>query len=769
MSFRRLDTLFLICASFCGLGVGVWLGASRDRPAHSAKATDRDSTPRPNLVAEPSNQVRSIGHWETESIENRHFMRKAASSDASPTVNDTSLKSNVVANPHFEKSTDAKGSVPEPTRAYPWRLSAEEIELVESLPKVCTSELPGIELRSERPATVESALVHRVDASPTVTRQQVIVDEHVPPPPPPQIANANESQFNPHANATASGFLPPNPTGEDPHWEVYSRSAYPSATECATCHQQIYDEWANSSHAYAAISPMFHRFEDTINKLAQGTIGYFCLRCHAPVATTMGLRRDQAIWDGPRVFREGVTCVACHRVKIPYVKANGERRLEPGDIYHPVYGSGDGLGVEIVNKYSEYFKTQNSASPGTPAQPMHRRSIQFEQLSDSTFCMSCHQVAVQPGIKLEVVWDQYRASPAYRQGTTCQDCHMGKVPGVAEGYSVGPAAVINNLVVNPERKHSNHMFYGPGYSIAHPGIFPHNKEADRWTVNQWLEFDWRAGWGTSAFEEQVFAANSAVPNTFSPFPPTWSNVDDRYDAREILDENLKKLFYKKDIRRQILENGSKLDGPFFLEPPRCGEALKFYYCLTNLNPGHNMPSGSLGAQPQIWLNAVLIGPDGRCRWETGYLDSNGDLADLHSLDVLAGKVPIDPQLFNLQTKFLTSNVKGTDREMYLPINVDFDQLPFIRPAAQPVSVLNHPPFIRMEGHSLPPLGSRKAKFHVPARLIHEPGTYRLSVRMRSRAEPIYFMRFCCSTPEMERMMNEWMVDFHVYSATFEVR
>ena len=37
--------------------------------------------------------------------------------------------------------------------------------------------------------------------------------------------------------------------------------------------------------------------------------------------------------------------------------------------------------------------------------------------------------------------------------------------------------------------------------------------------------------------------------------------------------------------------------------------------------------------------------------------------------------------------------------MPLPVNVDFDQLPFIRPAAQPTSVINHPPFIRMEGHS----------------------------------------------------------------------
>ena len=165
---------------------------------------------------------------------------------------------------------------------------------------------------------------------------------------------------------------------------------------------------------------------------------------------------------------------------------------------------------------------------------------------------------------------------------------------------------------------------------------------------------------------------------------------------------------------------------------------------------------------------VLIDPNGRRIWESGHLDSNGDLCDIHSYDVQSRRLPLDKQLFNLQTKFLTTNVKGTDREMPLPIPVDGDQLPFIRPGVVPTTVLNHPPFIRMEGHSLPALGSRKARFSIPKRIMQTPGTYRLSARMRSRAEPIYFMRYCDSTPEMERMMNEWMVDFHTYSVVFEV-
>lgn len=635
-----------------------------------------------------------------------------------------------------------------------YQLSDGDLKTIEDLPGVCTSDLPGLDREKMNDIHGEERGIWKEDE--LADHEQAVA----------KLVNYESPDFkmvNPHANAKASYSMPAgSEDGTDPHLEVFSRTAFPSAQECATCHKQIYEEWSISSHAYSAVSPMFHRFENTINKLASGTIGYFCLRCHAPVATTMGLRRDQAIWDGPKVFREGVTCIACHRVKTPYTKTHGSRRIEPGDIYDPVYGSGDGIGVEKAIKYKEYFKTKTSSESKTPGQAIHRRAIQFEELSKSTFCMSCHQVAVQPGIKLEVVWDQYRGSPAYREGITCQDCHMGKVPGVAEGYSVGPAAVVGERVVNPDRKHSNHAFWGPGYSIAHPGVWPFNKEADRWKFNDWLEFDWRAGWGTEEFEDALPEGSDHF------FPPAWQDVDDRYDAREIIDLNLKKLAYKKDMRRQLLENGSKLDGPFFIDKPKIGKPLNFYYCITNISNGHNMPSGSLGAQPQVWMNVVLIDPSGRPIWETGHTDSNGDICDIHSYDVQERKLPLDRQLFNLQTKFLTTNVKGTDREMMLPVPVDADQLPFIRPDFRATTVINHPPTIRMEGHSLPATGSRNARFSVPKRLIQVPGEYRLSIRMRSRAEPIYFMRYCNSTPEMERMMNEWISDFHVYSVTFEV-
>jgi hypothetical protein len=84
-------------------------------------------------------------------------------------------------------------------------------------------------------------------------------------------------------------------------------------------------------------------------------------------------------------------------------------------------------------------------------------------------------------------------------------------------------------------------------------------------------------------------------------------------------------------------------------------------------------------------------------------------------------------------------------------------------------VLNHPPGIRMEARSIPPLGHRDASYSVSGDLINEPGTWKLAIRMRSRAEPIYFMKFVKATVEMEQAMNEWMIDLHPYTVSFEVR
>ena len=566
-------------------------------------------------------------------------------------------------------------------------------------------------------------------------------------------AEANRASSNSEAAKANSGS----------HGAVANdETLYPTAGQCGECHKQIYDEWSSSSHANASISPMFHKFEQKFQDLTQGTVGTFCVRCHQQVGTQLGENREAPLWSRSQISREGVTCITCHRVKEQYGKVNGERRVEPGKIFEPVYGSGEKSVIkDIIAKKDTYTVATSEKERGNQ---IHKGMITNDQITKSEFCVSCHQVAVNLGIKLEIVWDQYRDSPARKAGVTCQDCHMGKVPGKPEGYTKAPSAIVGGKNINPGRRHANHRFIGPGYSIAHPGIFPHNTKAQATSIEDWLQFDWRAGWGTTKFEDKIADGKNKVK-----FPKRWSDALDREEARLIIDENLAKLKERDKLRKQVMENSSAVDGPNIEGTPRVGTELAFSYKIKNINTGHNLPSGSLGAQPQLWVNVALVDPDGQNIWESGYVDSNGDMADLHSLDVAAGRINTDQQLMHFQTKFLTTNVKGTDREMYLPVNFDIDPLPHLRPPGIPTTVLNHPPLVRMENHSLAPLAEKVAKYQVPGDLIKKPGKYRLAFRMRSRAEPIYFMRFVGATRGMEQMMNERMMNFHAFEVELDVK
>jgi nitrate/TMAO reductase-like tetraheme cytochrome c subunit len=568
--------------------------------------------------------------------------------------------------------------------------------------------------------------------------------------------NGKKPVFSAAARASEGNRAPVAAVDDD------TLSLYPTAAKCGECHKQIYEEWSSSQHAYSSISPMFHKFEQKFQELTQGTVGTFCVRCHQQVGTQLGEARQAPLWARSQISREGVSCITCHRVKEQYGKVNGERRVEPGKIYEPVYGSGEKSVIKDVLADKETYSVKTSADGR--GNDIHKGMITNDQITKSEFCVSCHQVAVNLGIKLEIVWEQYRHSPARKAGVTCQNCHMGKVPGKPKGYAIAPSAVVGGKEINPGRKHANHRFIGPGNSIAHPGIFPHNTKAQAVSMKDWLKFDWRAGWGTTEFEDKVADGEIKVK-----FPKRWGDPLDREEARAIIDENLAKLDERDKIRQQVLENGSRVDGPNIEGDPKVGKDLAFSYKIKNTNSGHNLPSGSLGAQPQLWVNVALIDPNGKNIWESGYIDKQGDMADLHSLDVAAGRIKKDQQLVHFQTKFLTTNIKGTDREMYLPVNFDIDPLPHLRPPGIPTTVLNHPPLVRMENHSLPPLGEKVAKYKVPGKLITKPGKYRLAFRMRSRGEPVYFMRFVGSTKDMEQSMNERIMNFHAFAVELEVK
>ena len=110
---------------------------------------------------------------------------------------------------------------------------------------------------------------------------------------------------------------------------------------------------------------MFHKFEQAVTDLTQGTIGSFCVRCHQQVGTQRDEPRYLPLWDRSRVAREGITCITCHRVQEEYGKVNGERTIDPGDIHMPVGGTmRDSVFDEVLADKKKYRLATTSKERG---------------------------------------------------------------------------------------------------------------------------------------------------------------------------------------------------------------------------------------------------------------------------------------------------------------------------------------------------------------------------------------------------------------------
>lgn len=508
------------------------------------------------------------------------------------------------------------------------------------------------------------------------------------------------------------------------HRTLMLEDRFPSANTCATCHPQHYEEWSVSAHAYAQMSPVFNAMHGTILQLTNGTNGDFCIRCHTPVGMNLGEPEFMSNIDRHPTSREGITCIVCHRLKNPYGKVSGRLAIVEGDIFDPVYGSiGNEVLKEVTDEDSEFSVNTERGKSG---RSIHTDAKQLDQLTTSAFCGTCHDVNLVNGFRLEEAFSEYKSTDAAKNGTTCQDCHMGKEPGVASGYDMAPAAIVGGKPTK-ERKKTNHMFAGPDYSIIHPGIFPHNERAaEMATIRQWLTFDVEAGWGTDAFED-------VVPDSYE-FPERWKFADDRYDARDILEQNFELLHRISEERLAVLRAGYVL-GDIKLNRADRNE-LSFEVEVRNGTNGHNVPTG-FDAERLVFLQIEVKDANGKIVLKSGDRDPNGDIRDLHSLYVHNGELPLDKQLFSLQSKFLTRMVRGGEREQVLALNYSPDPLPFLRPSTRSTILLGRPVGARKHRQTIGPLDSKWASYKAArSDLAGSSPPYTARVRLIAQMIPV---------------------------------
>lgn len=506
------------------------------------------------------------------------------------------------------------------------------------------------------------------------------------------------------------------------HQALFLDERFPSAAVCKTCHERQYRQWSVSQHAYAQFSPVFMAMQRFSNQRMSGTVGDFCIRCHTPIGLTIGETPNMNNYDRHPRSLEGITCVTCHRVSEAYGKVSARIAVDEGTLFDGVRGP---LGDEELNRVLENRDVYRVVTePGQPGRAIHRDVERFFPLVQPGFCGSCHDVTMPNGFRLEEAFSSYKASPAaldqdeHGNGATCQDCHMGVEQGRDAGYETGPAAVVGGVETKPRRL-TNHYFAGPDFSIVHPGIFPHNVDAKRMaTMREWVAFDYEAGWGTDDFEND--------PPEDVTFPERWRSIDDRYAARAILDEQQELLAWAREQRLEALRNGYKLGDVTLLKADRDG--IEFSVDVHSGTTGHNVPTGFI-VERLVFLRVTVLDSDGLPVFLSGDLDANGDVRDSHSLAVLSRDVPVDKQLFNLQSHFMTLNNRGGEREQLLPAPYSVDVLPFVRPSTRSSILVGQPAASRIQRKGIEPLGSRTATYHVDGDALIVYGDFTIEVEL----------------------------------------
>jgi len=200
------------------------------------------------------------------------------------------------------------------------------------------------------------------------------------------------------------------------------------------------------------------------------------------------------------------------------------------------------------------------------------------------FCGGCHDVFKFPGLNIEQAYTEYVDSYAAEDGQSCQDCHMSPTPGVADEKPMGPSAIVDG-VEYPDRELSSHLFVGPDYALIDD--FPYEDDLEASAIAQ---------------EEHLLQVETLLQNSAELADVTVTASD---------------------------------------------SSLNIDVTVRSLTAGHWIPTG-FTAERQMWLAVEVADSNGFVVWQTGDLDSNGDLRNEHSIEVMSGESFEDSSLVNYQ-------------------------------------------------------------------------------------------------------------------------
>jgi len=477
-----------------------------------------------------------------------------------------------------------------------------------------------------------------------------------------------------------------------------TKTVFLRSVVCQDCHPAEYREWRTSMHAYAQHSPVFLAFTATVLTNSGGTLGTFCVRCHTPVGISAG---ESAIMPNDKrseAALDSVGCISCH--------ATNQPNQDASSVFHvPVAGDPE---PTIYGPY--YGSDELNAPAGLRLIKSPHRSRHADYITQARLCGNCHDVFSPDGFRIEEAFSEWRNGPYARAGITCQNCHMGPIPGrpfrqdqLTKDYIVDTTLFPDA----PKRYRSSHRFTGPDYSLL-------------------------TAFGQSdlGLDNKAFAALGAQLEA----------------QRETLLRNAARMVVRHP------------------EAVLSGSWVKIEVAVTNTGAGHNLPTG-FAAERQIWLEVVVRDGAGHQLYASGTLDRFKDLRDEDSAEVAGGLVPLDSALFNLQASFISAGFRGTQVENLSTVNRFIDPTPFVIPAPMPALITGFPTGGRIFKRGIPPLATRTADYRVRVSLDTQ-GPLLLSVRLRYRNLPPHLLRDL-GIPQLRPKLR--IADIQDYQAAIPVR
>ena len=208
--------------------------------------------------------------------------------------------------------------------------------------------------------------------------------------------------------------------------------AYPSAEYCATCHQEAYRQWRESLHANSFRSPFYRRSVNLLIHDPTRGIAFarHCDSCHNPVAVLAGGLTEDSRVNRAAIDDDGLTCMTCHSiVQVSTPKGNASFTM--------------GVPSVIVDAQGNRIPGQVPYAMILRYPKRHAQAVMHDFMRTPQFCAACHKANIPDNlnhykfVRAFTTYDEWQQSKYSQQNpltfyqadyTTCQGCHMKRVP-----------------------------------------------------------------------------------------------------------------------------------------------------------------------------------------------------------------------------------------------------------------------------------------------------------------------------------------------------